>query len=51
MDMDNIVKESHEEFDDDRDQGTISILKDPDNPLQKDIQDITDKNCVSPKGL
>lgn len=35
MDMDNIVEESHEEFLEDQHQGVISILMDPENPLEK----------------
>ena len=51
MDMENIVKESHEEFGQDEDPGAISILKDPENPFEKDIQHINDKNGLSSWGL
>ncbi|KAG5595677.1 hypothetical protein H5410_036909 [Solanum commersonii] len=48
MDMNSIVEESHEAFGQDQEQGAFSTLKDPKNPLEKDIQDITEKNASSP---
>lgn len=48
--MNSIVEESREDLDDDQEEGAISILKEPLDPVTKEIQDSIKKNGLSPRG-